>query len=342
MAKRYLIGLDVGSRFVKAVELSESGGNFELTGFRQTEITGPERAKDAIKEIFAQSGFHTRRVVTAVSGRSVIVRYVMMAQMPDEELRNVIRFEAGKYIPFEVEDVVLDCQRLESGGGGAPAQEGKDMRVLLVAVKRSYVDDHVAIMAEAGLQPAILDVDSFALGNAFELRGKLAANAPPPERVIALVDIGAYKTNINILRGTNSYFTREVYIAGNDFTDALAKRLSCEAPEAEAQKRNPGDKASEMFESVASVLDDLCHEIHLSFDYFENQFEKEVEEVYLSGGGSLLVGVEETCQRTFGKPIVRWDPLDGMPIRARGVDENALHENSSQLAIGVGLASRLR
>ncbi len=342
MARRYLIGLDIGSKFVKALELCESGGaNYELTGFRQVEIPGPERVKDAVRELFSGGGFHTKRVVTAVSGRSVIVRYVMMGQMAEEELRNVIKFEAGKYIPFEVEEVVLDCQRLEEAGGGEAAA-GKDMRVLLVAVKRSYVDDHVAMLTECGLQPAILDVDSFALGNSFELRGKLSANAPPPERVVALVDIGAYKTNINILRGNNSYFTREVYIAGNDFTDAVAKKTSAEGIEAENLKRNPGGQATEVFEAAASVLDDLCHEVHLSFDYFENQFEKEVEEVYLSGGGSLMVGVEETCQRTFGKPVVRWDPLDGLGINAKGVDETQLHENASQLAISVGLASRLQ
>lgn len=342
MARRYLIGLDLGSRFVKAVELCETGGSFELTAFKQAEVAGPERVKDAVKEILSGGGFHTKRTCTAVSGRSVIVRYVMMNQMPDEELRNVIKFEAGKYIPFEVEDVVLDCQRLEEAGGAAPSPEGKDMRVLLVAVKRSFVDDHVAILNEAGLQPAILDVDSFALGNSFELRLLMSGQTLPPERVVALVDIGAYKTNINILRGGNSYFTREVYIAGNDFTDAVAKKLSCEPAEAEVQKRDPGGKAAELFDAAASVLDDLCHEIHLSFDYFENQFEKEVEEVYLSGGGSLMAGVEETCNRTFGKPVVRWDPLDGLPIKARGADEAALHENASQLAIATGLAYRIK
>lgn len=341
MAKRYLIGLDLGSRFVKAVELCENGGKFELTAFRQVETSGPEKAREAAREVLAGGGFHTKRVATAVSGRSVIVRYVMMNRMPDEELHNVIKFEAGKYIPFEVEDVVLDCQRLEEGNQ-AETEQAKDMRVLLVAVKRTFVDEHVSVLSDAGLLPAILDVDSFALGNAFELRSRTTGQGPPPDRVIALVDIGAYKTNINILRGGNSYFTREVYIAGNDFTEAVAKKLGCESAEAETQKRNPGEKSAELFDAAASVLDDLCHEVHLSFDYFENQFEKEVEEVYLSGGGSLMPGVEETCQRTFGKPVVRWDPLDGMPIRAKGVDEASLHEGASQLAIAVGLAYRLQ
>ncbi|MBI5367886.1 MAG: type IV pilus assembly protein PilM [Planctomycetes bacterium] len=354
MARRSLIGLDIGSRFIKAVELTESRDQLELTAMDIIELSNASQLRDALREILSRGGFHTKRTVTAVSGRAVIVRYINMPAMSDEELRNAVRYEAGKYIPFEVEDVILDCQRLEervaaaagvgsSGGGGSGvAGKGDEMRVLLVAVKRSFVDDHVAVLEETGLIPNIIDVDSFALGNAFELTTALRPGSQPSDRTIALVDVGSYKTNINILVGADSYFTREIYVAGSDFTEAIGKRLSIDASQAEAVKRNPGPRTEEVHEAVGSVLDDLCHEIYLSFDYFKTQFDREVDDIYLSGGGSLLMGLDETFQRTFGKNPVRWDPTEALVIRTDRVNPADLRSFAPQLAVAIGLAARIR
>jgi type IV pilus assembly protein PilM len=161
------------------------------------------------------------------------------------------------------------------------------------------------------------------------------------EKVVALIDIGANKTNINIKRGRVSYFTREIYLAGNDFTDAISKRLGLETHEAELLKRDPGDRIGELMESVSPTLEDLGNEIHLSFDYFENQFDAEVEEVYLSGGGALFPQLEETFTRIFDRKTMLWDPTENFEVSNR-VDTNALRENAPQLAIAVGLASRIR
>ena len=235
--------------------------------------------------------------------------------------------------------MVLDCQRLEAAGRRAgPGRQGH-ARPAGRGQARSHVSDHVAALAEAGLQPSILDVDSFALGNAFE-RG---ANWRRTRRPRSGGGAGGHRRLQDQHQhpaGTNSYFTREVYIAGNDFTDALAKKLSCEPAEAETQKRNPGTRPLKC-SRVASVLDDLATRSTCPSTTSRTSSRRKSRKSTCPGG-SLLVGVEETCQRTFGKPVVRWDPLDGMQIRARGIDENTLHENSSQLAIAVGLASRLR
>ncbi len=346
MAKRSLIGLDIGSKVVKAVELTSGSERPQVTGFAQAEIANPAQVNEVLSQIVSRGGFRTNRVATAVSGRSVIVRYVNMPRMGDQELKNAVRYEAGKYIPFEVDEVVLDCQRLEEDGAG----DAKEMRVVLVAVKKSLIDSHIGMLEGAGLAPAIIDVDSFALGNAYELSAR-ASGKPPENTVVALVDIGAYKTNINIVRQKNvagagvleSCFTREVYLAGNDFTDAIQKKMNLDTNAAEALKRKPNGQAEEVKEIVSSALDDLCHEIHLSFDFFENQFDMEVQQVYLCGGSSRIPGVDEAFSRTFADRIgLRpWDPLAGVDIKLDRGTPDQVRVAGPQLAIGLGLASRI-
>ncbi len=335
-----VIGLDIGSRTIKAVELTREGTGFVMTGYGQTEVLAEEHRPDAILEVLRDHPFHTKRVVTAVYGKSVIVRYLSMARMPEEDLRNAIRYEADKYIPFDVDDVVMDCQAFDDD----PEQEGMDqeMRVLLVAVKRSLIDDHVSLLNGIGLQPAVIDVDSFAIGNAFEIARGDAFYEEDQARSIALLEIGANKTNINIFNKGTSYFTREIYLAGDDFTHAIAKRLGVELEEAEQRKRDSTESSEELMEAVMPSLDDLANEILLSFDYFENQFDREVEEVYLSGGGARLTGVEQALERTLGRPTRLWDPTEGIEIHDGAVDVDLVQENTSQLAVAIGLAARVQ
>jgi len=335
-----LIGLDIGSRAIKAVELTREGHGFVMTGYGQTEVLSEDQRPDAILEVLRDNAFHTKRVVTAVYGKSVIVRYLSMMRMPDEDLRNAIRYEADKYIPFDVEDVVMDSQPFADEGVIEGAEN--EMRVLLVAVKRALIEDHVSLLNGLGLQPTIIDVDSFAVGNAFELARGGAFYEQDADRAIALLDIGANKTNINIFLGGTSYFTREIYLAGDDFTHAIAKRLGLDIDSSEERKREPGDHPEEVMEAVMPTFDDLANEILLSFDYFENQFDREVEEVYLSGGGSRMAGVEEALERTLNRPTHRWDPTEGIEIHEGTVDAGLIADNAGQLAVAVGLASRVQ
>ena len=336
-----ILGLDIGSSEVKALEMQAAGDSFAITGFASSKVKTPDEIKFAIKEVYRAGGFKTKRVVTSVSGRSVIVRYVTMLQMSKDDLQSAIRFEADKYIPFEVEEVVLDCQILEENVGKGEGDQ-PEMKVLLVAVKRSLIEEHVALLKECGLQPVVIDVDAFALGNAFELRTQQTKREKEYEdKVVALIDIGGNKTNINIMKGKTSAFTREVYLAGNDFTEAIARRLGVDEAEAEALKIDPRDRVGEVEECILPTLDDLGNEIQLSFDYFENQFDKEVEEVYISGGSAKLPGLARTFEGNFDKPIVFWDPLENLQVKGP-VDEKALRSRSGQLAVAVGLASRIR
>jgi len=338
-----IIGLDIGSHAVKAVEISQVGNEFVLTECGQTQIYSEGSISDAVSELMSNCRFRTKRVVTSVSGKSVIVRYLNLVQMNDDELKKAIRFEADKYIPFDVEEVVLDCQRLEDAAGpvNIEGSQENEMRVLLVACKRSLVEDHYGLLVGLGLQPEVIDVDAFALGNAYEFMSVLGDNISDEEKVVALIDIGANKTNINIVRGNSSYFTREIYLGGDDFTGGISKKMNIDIHEAEILKRDPGEQLEDTKESVFPYIDDLGNEIRLSFDYYENQFDREVDEVYLSGGGARLMFLEEALEKIFEKKTSIWNPVEYLKSQDR-VDRDLLEENASQLAIAVGLASRLR
>ena len=340
--QRSLIGLDIGTHTAKAVELTRYGSELVITAYAQRDIVSSAERADALIEMLQGQVFRTRKVATAVSGKSVIVRYLTMVEMGHDDLQNAIRFEADKYIPFDVDEVVIDAHRLDDGGLAFDGVDANEMRVLLVAVKRSLVDDHVALVQSTGLEPSIVDVDAFALGNAFGLRHSLATSFEEDERVNALIDVGATKTNINVLRGDVLCFTREIYLGGDDLTQAVAKRVGCELHQAEMLKRDPRENAEALHDAVLPSIDDLGNEIHLSFDYFENQFDHKVDEVFVSGGGVQLPLVSETFERVFEKRTRHWDPTEHLRVDEDNVDVDALRSNAGNLAVAIGLAARVR
>jgi type IV pilus assembly protein PilM len=249
------------------------------------------------------------------------------------ELRNAIRFEADKYIPFSIDEVVLDCQPIE----GADNVGADEMKVLLVAVKRNLIEEHVSLLRSAGVNPVIIDVDGFALGNAHVLASRNGGT----KDVRALIDIGASKTNINVVEGANSLFTREVYVGGGDFSAELGRRLAVDPFQVEKLKTAPGERKEELREAVQSVTDDLGNEVRLSLDFFENEFDRPVGSVMLSGGGSRLSGLVESLEQNFKKPTQLWDPASAFALNLSHGGQEVFNEKGPQMAISLGLAARL-
>jgi type IV pilus assembly protein PilM len=334
--RKSIVGLDIGSSCIKAVELTRDKYDYVITGYAQIDVHSEAARQDAIAELMQAAKFRTKRIATAVSGKNVVFRYITMPEMSEDKLLQAIRFEADKYIPFDVEDVELGAQKLDSipDGGSKP-----EMKVLLVAAKKTVVSDHSRMLTELGLQPVSVGVDGFALGNAWELGDLVNPGIQEPGRTVALVDVGATKASINILRDNLSCFAREVPIGGQDLTNAVARRLGIEPGQAEDLKRDPGDQLQAVQEAVGQTLEDLGNEINLSFDIFENQFDGEVQEVWLTGGTALLPTLEESFDKIFEKRTKTWNPIEGLKVKADNVDVEALNQLSPQLAVAVGLAA---
>jgi type IV pilus assembly protein PilM len=330
-----VIGLDVGSFSVKAVALAANRDRLTLQGFAAARI-GSEEPVAVIRKVLDQLNIKSPRIVTAVSGRSVIVRQVETPRLPPEELKAHIAYEADKYIPFGSEEVIIDCQPLPDRADAAATT----MQVLLVAVRRGFVEDHIAQLRAAGVLPEVIDVDVFALSNAYELLGP-GPQAEGEASATALIDIGASKSNIAIVQASRLLFTREIYLAGNEITDAIVRVFNEPAEDIERLKTAPGEALENLIDAAMPALEDLANEIRLSFDYVEGQFEAQVANVVLSGGSSQLAGLSEILGTILARPVHIMDPLAGLDLVPSKYDIHALDGASPSLAVALGLAAHL-
>ncbi len=233
-----LVGLDIGSSAVKAVELKPAGKAYKVSAFG-SEPVPPDSivdgaiidggaVADAIRRLFTGRSIKTALVAASLSGNAVIVKKITLPVMTEAELAESIYWEAEQYIPFDIQDVNLDYQILDGGAGGAKGT----MEVLLVAAKKEKIADYTGVIAQAGRSAVVVDVDAFALQNAYEVNYGIEAGA-----VIVLLNAGARATNINILNGDQSVFTRDISIGGNAYTEALQKELNLPFELADQLKR---------------------------------------------------------------------------------------------------------
>lgn len=320
-------GIDIGSSSVKFVQLSGPGDNPVLVNF---DVIKADKDTDSVKKALANIAgrLSLKEVNISVSGPAVIVRYIELPKMTDEELKSSIKFEAEKHIPFNTKEVVLDCQAVEY-------ISHSKMRVLLVAAKKDAVSSRLELITEAGLSVKVIDCDSFALVNAFLL------NFPDIDegKNTALLNLGEALTSINILKGKIPYFTRELQIGGQDFTKAISERLNLDTKAASDLKENPGKKTGELTEASSSVTARLIDEVRLSLNYYENQMGAAIDNIYLSGGLSNFARLAGVFGENLGAACDLWDPLKNLKIAA-GIKKERLDAVRPQLAVAVGLALR--
>jgi type IV pilus assembly protein PilM len=347
--KKCVVGLDLGSSVVKAVELTLDGPEPVITGFARVEVPQGGSVAEAMATCLQQGRFRSKKVVSSVSGQDVVVRYVPMPRMTDQELKQAIRFETDKYLPFDLDQVVLDVQSLQrapsaSAQEGAKSTGGEQVNVLLAACKTKAIEDRVQMLQGQGLTPIAIDLDLFALANAWELCG----GTPTEEdeggatRAIALVDVGATRTSINVVVGGETVFSREINMGGQEMTAAVARRMGLEPYEAEAMKRNAESHGLEVNTAIAPVLEDLVSDLMLSLDYVENHEGVSVEQVLLSGGAILAPGVSAYIEQATGRKTRAWNPIEGLRVDADRVNVEELEAWAPTLVVALGLASRVR
>jgi type IV pilus assembly protein PilM len=339
---RDLVGLDVGSSAVKVVELMRRRGSYELAnvGF---EPLGQDTVVDgaimdalsvsaAIEKIFIEHNIKSRNVATSVSGHSVIVKRITVETADDEEMYAAIPLEAQQHIPFDIADVNLSYQSL----GESPSGQGTD--VMLVAVKREKILNHISVLSQAKKTPRVVDYDGFAMFNAFEANYEIPADA-----IVALLNIGASIMNIVVGRGGTPLFTRDVSVGGNQYTDTLQKDLDLSYADAEKLKQgqNVGNFTLEQaIPHLRAVSEILILEVQKTFDFFRQTSTENVQEIYLAGGTAKIEGLAGQLKEEFRVPVEIIDPFRKVKVDPAKFDTDYLKEIAPILCVAVGLGLR--
>ena len=340
--KKEIIGIDIGSSSVKLVQLKELKGAFTLQNVGilplpleaivDNTLMDSSSIVEAIKKLIKSLNIRVKEAACSVSGNSVIIRKISLPAMPPEELEDQIHWEAEQYIPFDINDVNIDFQILASD-----QNDPSKMEVLLVASKKEIINDYLAVFNEAGINLAVVDVDSFAIQNAFELNYDIGS-----ENVVALINIGASIMNLNIVKNDVSLFTRDVQMGGNLYTEEIQKQFGVSSEEAEKMKISEASSdQSKLKETISRVNETLAMEMRRSLDFYNTTAgEGKINNVYMSGGGAKTPMLVEAVQQRLGLPVEILNPFLNVKINEKEFDPEYLNEIGPLVTVAVGLATR--
>jgi type IV pilus assembly protein PilM len=333
-----VFGLDIGSSAVKALKLKETGGTYRIEALgiaplppdaiTDGSIKDSGTVADAIRNAVAKAGVSGKEAVIAICGRELIIKKIQIPEVPPREVHDVVQLEAEHHIPFAIDEVFLDYHGV--------GQHDSLLDLILVAVKKSKVLEYAAVVEQAGLRPLIVDVDSFALGNQFEL------NYPDDRHeAVALIDIGASFMKTNVVRGGSTIFARDIPFGGNNYTQAIAQQLKVPFEQAEAAKlgRDVGVRWEAVVPALEAVSRELSLEVQRTFDYFASTAESErIGRIVLAGGCSLLPGLNDYLSSNWGIPVELARPFERIEVDPQYADD--VNAAGPALAVVVGLALR--
>lgn len=340
--KEHLVGLDIGSRTIKAAEIVEAKRGRSLKRFGMTDIppgliedgaiNEPEEVAEAIRGLFKSYNMRQKNVAISIGGYSVIVKKINVQTMAEDQLQETIHFEAEQYIPFDISDVNLDFQIL-----GPNENNPNQMNVFLVAAKKEMVNDYINLVGLAGLNPCIIDVEAFALQNIFEINYDLK------DENIALIDIGASKTSLNILKGSNSVFMRDVSLGCAQVNQKIISLINCSFEESENVKLGgQTDKVSDedLKQIITSVVADWCTEIRRALDFFYSTYpEDQIKRIVLSGGGGNIADFRQLLAAEASAEVETINPFQNFQLDG-SLDAAYINQIAPQAAISMGLAVR--
>ena len=341
--RRGTIGLDIGSSYIKAVQLKDIRGGYELELFDMLPLP-PElivegsiidsfRLTDCLKELLRRTKIKRKDAVIGMAGHSsVIIKRISLPEMSEEELSESIKFEAEQYVPFDIEDVNLDFQIL------GPGEKAGQMDVILVAVKKDMLNEYVSVVREAGINPVIVDVNSFALENIYEINYEIE-----PDKNVAIVNIGASTINMNILKEGIPVFTGDSAVGSNIQTEALQREFNLTYEDAEGLKKGEplGNVSREdVFSVIESASEKIIGEVNRSFEYFRNTtLGEDINEVVLSGGCALIKDFPKLFRERVGIETKVMEPFKNIKIPKR-FDVTFIEEMAPIAAVATGLALR--
>jgi type IV pilus assembly protein PilM len=339
--KRTSIGLDIGSGFVKVVEVDHSGDQPEVVrvamrpllpdAIVEGEIMDYGLVSEAVQGLFQDLGLKGANVITAVGGHDVIIKKIEMDRMKEGDAREVIRWEAEQHVPFDIKSVELDFQILDPTGTGA------FMQVLLVAAKRELVDNKVGLLQDAGVNPIVIDIDAFALHNAFEHNYPEAAS----EGIIALVNVGHETTNVNILESGVPILTRDIPFGSRKIREDLQRERGLTAEQAEdvVQAR---ETVTDLASFVQASADEVAVGIERASAFLMTREDgRSVGKIFLSGGGARIPGMTEALGRRMNVPTQLVNSFERTPVQPNAAGDLSIDEAAPMLLLPLGLALRV-
>jgi len=341
--KNHLVGLDIGSKTVKLCDVLETRKKgFILNKFGMITlpngaiedgvIKDPETVSEAICELFKVQKIREKNVAISIGGYSVIVKKIQLQNMTDSELQETIQYEAEQYIPFDINDVNLDFHIL-----GESQVAANKLDVILVAAKKELVSEYVNLIELSGLRPCVVDIDAFALQNIYEI------NYDTKEEVVALIDIGASKTSLNIVKDGVSLFTRDVSLGCNQINLKISNKVVCSLEDAETIKltgKSNKITPQEIAEIVTLVIGDWCLEIRRAIDFFYSTYpDDQIRKILISGGGANINEFLQILATETASEVEVINPFGNFSIDKR-LDPSFLKKVSPQAAICMGLAIR--
>ncbi len=338
-----LVGVDIGASSIKVVQLKASRKSISVVRYGyaplppQTIIDGHIMSSGAVTEsllkIFTDNKIQTRDVAVGVYGQSVIVRKITVPMMTPEELEEQINWEAEQHIPFDIKVMSIDYEVLRK------RPEAGQMDLLLVAAKKDEINDYAAILREAKLKPLIVDINAFTIQNIFEQQMGL-----PQDGTIALLNVGAAVSSLNIVSHGISAFTREITNAGNAITEEIQKQCSVPYEQAEAYKCGGGPTQivpQEVHQIITSACDGLAGEIQRSLDfYLATSGESEISKIFVSGGSAYLAPLCKSIEKRARVPVMMFDPMANLTVDTKFVNEPEMRSRAAQLVVALGLSLR--
>jgi type IV pilus assembly protein PilM len=347
---RNLVGVDIGTASIKVCQVKETRKGLGLVRLGYAPL-GPQVIVDgqvmdsgavveALQKVFHDAKIRQKECALSVSGQSVIIRKITVPMMTEAELEEQIQWEAEQHIPFDIKDVHVDYQVLRRRA------EASQMDLLLVAAKRDQIEEYAQLARNAKLKPMVCDIDAFTVQNLFEYSRTL-----PQNQTIALINIGASLSSLNIIANGVSAFTREIANGGNGITEEIQKQLNVPHDQAEAYKcggsasaddpSRAGMVPQQVVQVIEAVSDTIAAEIQRSLDFFmATSGEGEIARIYVTGGSANLVALARAIERRARVSVETWSPVEKLSIEAKEVDPMLLQARAAQLSVALGLSLR--
>ncbi len=337
---RNLVGVDIGSSSIKVCQIRETrrGLSLQRMGYEKLpyraivdgQVMDAGAVVETLRRVFQDARIRSREVALSVSGQTVIIRKISVPLMTDDELGEQIDWEAEQHIPFDIKDVQVDYQVLRR------REDEGQMDLLLVAAKKEQIAAYAQLAKDARLKPLIVDIDAFTIQNLFE-----SARGFPEGQTVALINVGAGLSSLNVVQGGVSAFTREIASGGDAITRELERQLGVSFDEAEKLKCGYAGPVPDNVLSIAEqVMDSIAAEIQRSLDFFlATSGDGEIGRIFLSGGTASLASLGPAIERRARIPVEGWSPSDHLVVESR-VSPELLHRRSNQLAVALGLALR--